>query len=88
MVDINNIFNKVKEAFDKKNFESAIALARNLLEIEPSHAQARQILRMSTMKNYETQGNMPSGFNALIYGFVPMMKMSVLGIINKNPSKC
>jgi len=83
MVDINNVFNKVKEAFDRKNYESAIALARNLLEIEPSHAQTRQLLRLSTMKNYETQGNMPSGFNALIYGFAPMVKMSVLEIINK-----
>lgn len=82
MMDINNLFSKVQEAFDKKNYDYTIEAARNLLEIKPDHAQTRQLLRTSTLKKYEVTGKIPSGIIASLSAFIPMVKIAFLGLIS------
>jgi len=83
MVDINNLFNKAKEAFDKKNYDYAAEAARNLLEIKPDHAPARQLLRTSIFRKYEATGKIPSGPIAALSACLPMLKMGVLGMVSR-----
>lgn len=87
MIDTEKLFIKTQEAFDKKNYDYAIDLAKNILEVSPEHAQARQILRTSTLRSYEIKGGIPSGFKAVLAGFIPLVKIFFFSILGKKSVK-
>ncbi|MBI4833229.1 MAG: tetratricopeptide repeat protein [Planctomycetes bacterium] len=84
MVDIDKIFSKAQEAFDKKNYDYAIDLSKHILEMDPSHAEARYIIRASIVKSYEIKtGSIPNGTGAALSAFIPMVKLFFYGLLNK-----
>ncbi len=83
MVDVDKIFDKVQESYDKKNYDYAADLSKQVLDFKPDHANARTILRSSTIKSYEIKGGVPTGFKAVLSGFIPMTKMFFYGIFGK-----
>jgi len=67
------IFEKGKQAFEKKNYDYAIDLFSQVLEGEPDNREARQLLR-ETEKRKVTENGYPNEFTARAMGFVPWMK--------------
>lgn len=83
MLDTEKLYSKAQEAFDKRNYDYAIDLARQIVELEPGHPKARHILRSAQIKKCESQGTRPSAVGAVITGLVPFIKVVIYKIINK-----
>ncbi|MFH1228048.1 MAG: tetratricopeptide repeat protein [Planctomycetota bacterium] len=77
MLDTEKLFTKAQEAFDKRNYDYAIDLVKQIIELEPGHPKARHILRNSQIKKFEVLGTRPSAVGAIISGFVPFVKVTI-----------
>jgi tetratricopeptide (TPR) repeat protein len=84
MVDTEKIAIKAQEAFDKRNYDYAIDLAKQILEFNPASAQARKILRASLVGKCEMQKTIPSSYLAFITGLVPVIKIFIFSVLKKN----
>jgi len=83
MVDTDKITSKAQEAFDKRNYDYAIDLARQILEFNPASAQARKILRASLVGKCEMQKTIPSPSLAFVTGLLPVIKILIFSILKK-----
>ncbi|MFA5795273.1 MAG: tetratricopeptide repeat protein [Candidatus Brocadiia bacterium] len=84
MLDTEKLFTKAQEAFDKRNYDYAADLAKQIVELEPGHPKARHILRTSQIRKCESQGLRPSAVNAVISAFVPFMKVTIFKAMKNN----
>ena len=84
MVDTDKISSKAQEAFDKRNYDYAIDLSRQILEFNPASAQARKILRASLVGKCEMQKTIPSPYLAFVTGLVPAIKIFIFTLLKKN----
>lgn len=76
------LFERAKQAFEKKNYEYAVNLFRKIVDMEPGNQEARQLLRQSEMRE-KSKGGYPNSFIAKLSGIVPLMKMKFA----KSPEK-
>ena len=83
MVDTDKLSAKAQEALDKRNYDYAIDLAGQILEFNPSNAQARKILRASLMGRCEIQKTRPSPYLAFITGLIPVIKIYLFSLLKK-----
>lgn len=88
MLDIEKLSQKCQEAFDKRNYDYAIDLAKQILEVSPENPRVRQILRNSVIENYKLkEGFVPTGIKASLRSFLPLIKIIFSSIVSKNPLK-
>ncbi|MDI6732414.1 MAG: tetratricopeptide repeat protein [Planctomycetota bacterium] len=83
MIDTEKLSNKAQEAFDKRNYDYAIDLTRQILELNPSDSQARKILRSSLVKKCEVQKSQPSPYISFIIGFISVVKVLLFSLLKK-----
>lgn len=83
MLDTEKLFTKAQEAFDKRNYDFAVDLARQVLEMDQGHPKARHILRLSQTKKCEAVGARPSAIAAYLSGFIPFFKVLTFKLLNK-----
>jgi tetratricopeptide (TPR) repeat protein len=83
MLDTEKLCSRAQEAFDKRNYDYAVDLARQIIELEPGHPKARHILRLAQVKKCESQGTRPSAISAIITGLLPFIKVFVYKTLNK-----
>ncbi|MEW6025718.1 MAG: tetratricopeptide repeat protein [Planctomycetota bacterium] len=83
MIDTEKLSAKAQEAFDKRNYDYAIDLARQILEFNPSSAQARKILRASSVGRCEIQKTAPSPYLAFVTGLFPVIKICLFSLLKK-----
>lgn len=83
MIDTDKISHKVREAFDKRNYDYAIDLAKQVLEFNPSNAEVRKILRASLVAKCEIQKTVPSPSLALVTGLIPAIKIMLFSLLKK-----
>ncbi len=67
------IFEKGKKAFEKKNYDYALDLFRQVLEGQPENREARQLLREAEKRKVSENGY-PNEYVARAIGFIPWMK--------------
>lgn len=84
MIDTEKIATKAQEAFDKRNYDYAVDLSRQILEFNPASAQARKILRASLVGKCEMQKTIPSPYLAFITGLVPVIKILIFSVLKRN----
>jgi tetratricopeptide (TPR) repeat protein len=84
MIDTDKISLKAQEAFDKRNYDYAIDLAKQVLEFNPSNAPARKILRASLLGKCGMQKTFPSPVIAFITGLVPIIKILIFSLLKKH----
>lgn len=83
MADEDKIYQKADEAFQKKNYDYAVELYRQLLTTNPNHAKARQALRITAIKRLQEKGAFPpSKMTVILKGGPYRAKMTVI-----NPAK-
>ncbi len=85
MAEVDKLFAKGKEAFEKKNYDYGIDLFKQILSIDPDHVQARQALRATCLKKCQDHG-FPSAGSAAIKGLGSRFG-AMLGGITKNYNK-
>ena len=85
MAEVDKLFSKGKEAFEKKNYDYAIDLFRQILSIDPDHVQSRQALRATCLKKCQDHG-FPSAGKAVLSGLGSRFG-AMLGGITKNVGK-
>ncbi|MFH0888138.1 MAG: hypothetical protein V1871_02895 [Planctomycetota bacterium] len=83
MMNTDKLIDKVQESFNKRNYDYAIDLSRQILELNPENPIARKILRSSLVGKYELQGSRPSAILAFIVGFIPIIKINIFSILKK-----
>ncbi|MBI5778597.1 MAG: tetratricopeptide repeat protein [Planctomycetes bacterium] len=83
MVDTDKLSAKAQEALDKRNYDYAVDLAGQILEFNPSNAQARKILRASLVGKCEIQKTIPSPYLAFITGLIPVIKIYLFSLLKK-----
>lgn len=83
MIDIDKLMDKAQESFDKRNYDYAIDLSRQVIEFNPDNHTARKILRSSSVKKCELQKSRPSAILSLITGFIPIIKISIFSMLKK-----
>jgi len=83
MIDTENLIDKAQESFNKRNYDYAIDLSRQILESNPENHIARKILRSSLVGKYELQVTRPSAILALVTGFIPIMKINIFSVLKK-----
>lgn len=62
--ELGKLFLRGKEAFERRNYDYAIDLFRQILSLNPDHMDARRALRICEMKKYEEIGY-PSRFSTM-----------------------
>ena len=53
MADIDGLYKRAEEAFQKHNFGYSINLFQQILIINPDHAQTRKALRATVVKKFQ-----------------------------------
>lgn len=56
MADVDKLFEKGSEAFNKKNWDYAIEIFKSITLMEPNHVKARQALRMTAIHKCQQVG--------------------------------
>lgn len=56
MADIDQLYKRAEEAFQKKNYDYARDLFLNILQINPDHSKSRQALRATVIRKFQEQG--------------------------------
>ena len=87
MLDITKLLGKAQESFDKRNYDYAIDLTRQIIDLDQSNARARQILRTSTLKSAEMKGQLPGKITAALKGFIPSVMIIMYKFLVQNPVK-
>lgn len=81
-MDVSKLYARVEEALKKKNFDFAIELLKNqILKVNPNDVKARQLLRASALKKYETA--YPSQVAILKKGLVIRIKIIIAQLLKK-----
>ncbi len=73
---IGKIFEKGKQAFEKKNYDYAIDLFSQVLEGQPDNREARQLLRETEKRKVNEEGY-PNPVVARLIGFIPWIKTMI-----------
>ncbi|MBI2919979.1 MAG: tetratricopeptide repeat protein [Planctomycetes bacterium] len=64
MADVEKLFEKGSEAFNKKNWDYAIEIFKSIVTMDPNHVKARQALKMTTIQ----KGSFPGKFSSTLKG--------------------
>ncbi|KAF0243537.1 MAG: hypothetical protein FD180_3321 [Planctomycetota bacterium] len=56
MADVDKLFEKGSEAFNKKNWDYAIEIFKSICTMDPNHVKSRQALRMTAIHRCNTTG--------------------------------
>jgi tetratricopeptide (TPR) repeat protein len=83
MIETDKLIDKIQESFNKRNYDYAIDLSKQILELNPENHIARKILRSSLVGKYELQGTRPSAILAVLIGFIPIIKINIFSILKK-----
>ncbi|MCE9580879.1 MAG: hypothetical protein K8T20_00025 [Planctomycetes bacterium] len=67
MADVEKLFEKGSEAFNKKNWDYAIEIFKSIALMDPNHVKARQALRMTCIQKCQIAG-FPGKMSSSIYG--------------------
>jgi tetratricopeptide (TPR) repeat protein len=76
MADVEKLFEKGSEAFNKKNWDYAIEIFKNIVQIDPNHVKSRQALRMTAIQKGKQVG-FPGKMSSSIYGAKAQASMAV-----------
>lgn len=83
MLDTDKLAQKAQEALSKRNYDYAIDLAYQIIELNPGHPSARGVLRASQIKKLEALGKRPSAVVAVLIGLIPLIKIFILKTFKK-----
>ncbi len=83
MLDTAKLFTKAQEAFNKRNYDYAIDLARQIIDLKPDDAPARQMVRNSTFKSVELKGKLPGKVAGALFGLIPSILMLIFKVLKK-----
>ena len=64
MADVEKLFEKGSEAFNKKNWDYAIEIFKSICQVDPNHVKARQALKMTCIQ----KGSFPGKFMSSMKG--------------------
>lgn len=78
MAETDKLFTKGKEAFEKKNYDYAIDLFKQVLSIDPDHVSARQALRGTALKKCQDAG-FPSAVASILKSIGPRIASALGG---------
>ena len=84
MIDIGKLISKTQEAYDKRNYDYAIDLAKQIIELSPGEADARKIMRSSLVMKCELQKVQPQPIMAYIIGIVPVIRIVIFSLLKKH----
>jgi tetratricopeptide (TPR) repeat protein len=56
MADIDGLYKRAEEAFQKRNYDYAVNLFQQILLIQPDHSQSRKALKLTILKKFQEQG--------------------------------
>jgi tetratricopeptide (TPR) repeat protein len=56
MADIDGLYKRAEEAFQKHNYDYAVNLFQQILLLQPDHSQTRKALKLTILKKFQEQG--------------------------------
>ena len=83
-MDISKQYDKACEAVERGNEDYAIQLFRDILSICPDHSDSRRMLRDAVKRRLRKSGINKAGFSVYLKGFMPFVKMNLLGLMGKH----
>jgi tetratricopeptide (TPR) repeat protein len=84
MVDVSQLYRKAEETFNRQNFDYAIELFFQIIQLDPNHKEARIALRTVILRKYERQGY-PSKIKL---GILSSKTLAELQLHKGKPAKC
>lgn len=85
MAETDKLYAKGKEAFEKKNYDYALDLFKQILSIDPDHVSSRQALRGTALKKCQDIG-FPSPVSSMMKSLGPRFS-AMMGGMTKNHQK-
>ncbi len=76
MADVDKLFEKGSEAFNKKNWDYAIEIFKSIALMDPNHVKARQALRMTCIQKCQIAG-FPGKLSSSMYGGKTMAQIGM-----------
>jgi len=82
-VDTTKLLDKAHTAAERGNYDYAIDLYNQLLDMQPNHIDARQKLREAEMRKFQERGITASSASAWLTGISPLLVAVVCYVVHK-----
>jgi tetratricopeptide (TPR) repeat protein len=82
-MDVSKLLDKAEVAFERKNYDYAVDLYLQLLELQPNHTDARKRLRAVEIRKFQEQGVTSSNPMAWLSGAGPLLAAGFFYAIRK-----
>jgi tetratricopeptide (TPR) repeat protein len=79
MADVSKLYQKAQEYFNRKNFDPAIDLYKQILAMDPNYAPARRDLRKAEVEKFDMEGYPPK-FLAQLMNLPSYARLLFLGL--------
>ena len=83
-VDVSKLVDKAKVASERGNYEYAIELYLQLLELQPNHVDARKALREAEVRRAQERGITGSTASGWLRGFGSLLGAAIFSILRKH----
>lgn len=74
-VDLDDMFRRASGAIQSGNYDYAVALLREILQISPDHVKARAALRSCARKRFDEKGRVRAKIAGLVKGIFPYLRI-------------